>query len=226
MNAPQTASVLLDTVDLNPPLSLLAEVCRDAKTFYQKDWLLATSGNLSVRHPQTLPHHNFAFWITESGLDKGDLSPAHFLLSAPNTEALLPSEIRRPSAETALHALIYKTFPQVNVVYHCHSLTASFLSQHLPKRWNRLPLPPIEMLKAVGANSHEEALELPVFENSQNIAQLAGMITDELAQFDVPGLLLRGHGLYAWGHTRADAKRHIEGFHFLLDYLKLSNTPE
>lgn len=223
MTSPEATTLPLDVLHLNPPLSLLAEVCRDAQTFYQKDWLLATSGNLSVRHTQALPQHDFAFWITESGLDKGSLSPAHFLLCAPNAQALLPSENRRPSAETALHALIYKLFPKVTVIYHCHSLTASLLSQHLPIRWKRLPLPSIEMLKAVGATSHEEQLELPVFENSQNIPQLAAQLADELPLFEVPGLLLRGHGLYAWGQSRSEAKRHVEGFHFLLDYLRLAS---
>jgi methylthioribulose-1-phosphate dehydratase len=28
--------------------------------------------------------------------------------------------------------------------------------------------------------------------------------------------LLAGHGLYAWGATMADARRHLEGLEFLL----------
>ena len=32
----------------------------------------------------------------------------------------------------------------------------------------------------------------------------------------VPGFLLSGHGLYAWGATAADARRHVEGLEFLL----------
>ena len=32
----------------------------------------------------------------------------------------------------------------------------------------------------------------------------------------VPGFLLAGHGLYAWGATAADARRHVEALEFLL----------
>jgi methylthioribulose-1-phosphate dehydratase len=31
------------------------------------------------------------------------------------------------------------------------------------------------------------------------------------------GFLLRGHGLYTWGHDLGEAKRHIEIFEFLLE---------
>ena len=35
---------------------------------------------------------------------------------------------------------------------------------------------------------------------------------------DVPGLILRGHGIYAWGNTIQETKRHIEIFEFLFEY--------
>jgi methylthioribulose-1-phosphate dehydratase len=31
----------------------------------------------------------------------------------------------------------------------------------------------------------------------------------------LPGFLIRGHGLYAWGRDVSEARRHIEGFEFL-----------
>jgi|GEM_PF-6747725 len=33
----------------------------------------------------------------------------------------------------------------------------------------------------------------------------------------VPGFLLAGHGLYGWGSSIAEAKRHIEVFEFLME---------
>ena len=35
----------------------------------------------------------------------------------------------------------------------------------------------------------------------------------------VPGFLIRGHGLYAWGRDIAEARRHVEGLEFLLSCL-------
>ena len=33
----------------------------------------------------------------------------------------------------------------------------------------------------------------------------------------LPGFLIAGHGLYAWGATLADAWRHLEALEFLLE---------
>jgi Ribulose-5-phosphate 4-epimerase and related epimerases and aldolases len=34
----------------------------------------------------------------------------------------------------------------------------------------------------------------------------------------VPGVLIRNHGIYAWGESPLAAKRHLEAFEFLFQY--------
>jgi methylthioribulose-1-phosphate dehydratase len=200
-------------------MTLLEQLCSDCRVFSQRGWLMATSGNVSARHTSQ-GETAVSFWMSRSGLDKASLTPADFLPCLASGETA-PAERRSPSAETLLHALVYQRFPKAAVVYHVHHLGASVLSEALPPTWTRLPLPRIEMLKALGVSTHETDLELPVFPNTQDMPYLQEKIASEIDTFEVPAFLLRGHGLYAWGGTPAEARRHLEGLLFLLDYLLL-----
>jgi methylthioribulose-1-phosphate dehydratase len=83
-----------------------------------------------------------------------------------------------------------------------------------------------EMLKGLeGVRTHEHTEQLPILENSQNMKELAGRIADLLEkQPDIHGLLLRKHGLYTWGATPREAKRHLEIFEFLMEVLVRSSS--
>ena len=75
------------------------------------------------------------------------------------------------------------------------------------------------MLKAfsgVGTHLHEESV--PIFDNSQDIKALSGVISARMREErDRHGFLLRGHGLYTWGESEAEVKRHLEAFEFLFE---------
>ena len=75
------------------------------------------------------------------------------------------------------------------------------------------------MLKGLhGVHTHEHREILPIFENSQDIAQLAQKVWARLqTDLAVHGFLLRRHGLYTWGKNLAEAKRHAEVLEFLLE---------
>jgi methylthioribulose-1-phosphate dehydratase len=75
-----------------------------------------------------------------------------------------------------------------------------------------------EMQKALaGIASHEAVVDVPVFANDQDTVALAATVEARLEGAEgVPGYLLAGHGLYAWGATLGDARRHLEGLEFLL----------
>jgi methylthioribulose-1-phosphate dehydratase len=77
------------------------------------------------------------------------------------------------------------------------------------------------MLKGLaGVTTHEHRERVPVIENSQDYAELSGeverLLTDES---DIHGIYLRRHGLYTWGETIAEARRHVEIFEFLFEVL-------
>jgi methylthioribulose-1-phosphate dehydratase len=77
------------------------------------------------------------------------------------------------------------------------------------------------MQKAIrGHTTHETPLVLPLFDNTQDIPALADALARRWGPEGLPcGLLVRGHGLYAWGASVAEARRHVEGWEFLLSCL-------
>ena len=77
------------------------------------------------------------------------------------------------------------------------------------------------MLKGLqGVKSHTHREWLPIVENDQDMARLAGVVDRTLTQHpDAHGFLLRGHGLYTWGEDLGQAKRHLEILEFLLEVI-------
>lgn len=102
----------------NLQLTHLVEACR---WIGAKGWAPATGGNMSVRQDEHL------CWLSESGKDKGSLTTADFLQVEIATNRA-PSG-RKPSAETGLHTLIYRLFPEANAVLHVHTVNATVLSR-------------------------------------------------------------------------------------------------
>jgi methylthioribulose-1-phosphate dehydratase len=168
----------------------------------------ATSGNYSAR----LADGRVA--ITVSGRHKGRLSAKDVMVV---DERGSPLEDQRPSAETALHTLLYRLYPQVNGVLHVHSVASTTLSRH-PGTAGEILLQGYEMLKAFpGIATHETAVHIPVFENSQDIPMLAESVARRLCeQPAASAYLIRGHGAYGWGKYLDEAERVIEALEHLL----------
>lgn len=181
-------------------------IIRAGKFAAERGWVPATSGNFSAR----IDAHAIA--VTRSGRDKGGLTPDDIVtifLDAP-----LPAGI---SAEAPLHVSLYSKNPAIGAVFHVHSPNAALLSRLLaPQPFLRLQ--GWELQKAFsGVATHESAIEVPIFANSQDTANLAEhigqVLFEEMADTTrAPGYLLTGHGLYAWGKTPAEAERHLEAF--------------
>jgi methylthioribulose-1-phosphate dehydratase len=98
-----------------------------------------------------------------------------------------------------------------------HTVAATVLSRlHLAD--GAIQLRGFEMHKSLqGITTHETDVDLPIFANDQDTDALAAAIEARLGQTPmVPGYLLAGHGLYAWGRTMDEARRHLEGLEFLL----------
>jgi methylthioribulose-1-phosphate dehydratase len=59
------------------------------------------------------------------------------------------------------------------------------------------------------------AIDVPVLSNTQDMPALAAEVEALLDRQPLWGYLIDGHGLYAWGRTMAEARRHLEAFEFL-----------
>jgi methylthioribulose-1-phosphate dehydratase len=167
----------------------------------------ATSGNFSARVDER------TCAITCSGADKGRLTEADFIAIA--IDEPLPPGV---SAEAPLHLERYRSSPEIGAVLHVHTIAATVLSRADAAR-GAVTLEGFEMHKALaGYATHESTVEIPVFANSQDVEALSARVHERLgAGPKVPGYLLAGHGLYAWGANVREAQRHLEGLVFLLE---------
>ncbi|KLD79895.1 methylthioribulose 1-phosphate dehydratase [Xanthomonas hyacinthi] len=171
-------------------------------------WTPATSSNFSHR----LDAAHAA--ITVSGRDKGRLVEADIMVVDFDGKAV--GSEHRPSAETLLHTQLYRRFPEVGCVLHTHSPVQTIASR-LYAGAGHVRLEGYELLKALhGNHTHETAVELPVFANTQDMSVLAAQVDALLDRAPLWGYLIDGHGLYAWGRDMAEARRHLEAIEFLL----------
>lgn len=168
----------------------------------------ATSGNFS--HRLDAQHA----LITVSGRDKGALEESDFM-AVDLTGKPLRSDAR-PSAETLLHVHLYRRLAEVDCVLHTHSLTQTVASR-LFAGAGRVVFGGYELIKAIAGNTtHDASLALPVLPNTQDMATLAAQVEALLDAGPLWGYLIDGHGLYTWGRSLAEARRHLDAFEFLL----------
>jgi methylthioribulose-1-phosphate dehydratase len=183
-----------------------------AKGFYARGWLLGTSGNLSAvvqREPLRLA-------MSPSGVDKGELKPEQ-LLSIDEDARIVSAHDGKPSDESLLHIRIVKE-RGAGAVLHTHSVWNTILSD-LHASEGGVTIKGYEMLKGLqGVHTHEHTEFLPIIENSQDMPALAEAVGATLNKHPTAhGFLLRRHGLYSWGRTLTEAKRHVEILEFLLE---------
>jgi methylthioribulose-1-phosphate dehydratase len=76
-----------------------------------------------------------------------------------------------------------------------------------------------ELLKGLaGVLTHEDEERVPIIGNSQEYACLAEKLKGVLQENpEAHGVLLSRHGLYTWGESVAEARRHLEALEFLFE---------
>ncbi|MNF56022.1 methylthioribulose-1-phosphate dehydratase [Pseudomonas linyingensis] len=188
---------------------LTRQIIEAGRFLYGRGWSPATSSNYSARlaADQAL--------LTVSGKHKGQLTENDVLATDLAGNSLEPG--KRPSAETLLHTQLYAWRADIGAVLHTHSVNATVLSRLTPG--DQLLLEDYELQKAFsGVTTHEGQVLVPIFDNDQDIARLAGKVQQWLDTHpDCVGYLIRGHGLYTWGPQMSDALRQIEAFEFLFE---------
>src|SRR5215813_6226438 len=192
-------------------VELAASLAEAAKGFYQRGWALGTSGNFSA----VVGLEPLRLLITSSGVDKGRLTTDQFVQVDGDGKVVAGSG--RPSDETKLHLTIVRQRPAMAVL-HTHSVWSTTLSALLINN-SEIAISGYEMLKGLaGVNTHKHQESLPILDNSQNMGELARELEDLLHwRPDAHGFLLRGHGLYTWGGSVDEARRHVEILEFLLE---------
>ena len=204
-------------------MALADELTAAMAAIHARGWCDGTGGNFSCVQ-QKDPLH---LLMAPSGVDKGHVQPGDLIVVDASGQVI--SGEGMASAETALHLEIVARC-EAGAVLHTHSQAATLLS-----RWalagkssagegngtvhgdGVVRVEGLEMLKGLeGISTHASAIEIPVLANDQDLARLserAGPLLPGAPQ----GLLIAGHGLYAWGQTLSQARRHLEILEFLLE---------
>ena len=175
----------------------------------------ATSGNLSLmarRDP-------LEFYISVSGRDKSVSLPDDFILvnekGVPvfglDHHPAAPLSLK-PSAEVGVHSALYQK-TGASVVLHVHTLYNTLISRNASHP-DRLILENYEMIKGLGLWEESNRVTLPIIPNHHDLEKLS-KAAGRSADPEVPGILIRGHGLYAWGRSISEVKRNVEAFEFL-----------
>ncbi|MUG65058.1 MULTISPECIES: methylthioribulose 1-phosphate dehydratase [Paenibacillus] len=181
--------------------------------FASRNWFPGTSGNLSVRVGDFNPEQ-FYFAVTASGKDKSVHTPEDYLFVDQNG---VPCEATglKPSAETLIHCEIYRK-TGCGAIFHVHTIDNNLISDWYGEQ-GYVPAQGIELIKAFNIWEEDAAIRIPILPNYAEIPRIAELVPDAIDPA-VPGILLRNHGIYAWGNNAFEAKKHLEAFEFIFEY--------
>ncbi len=183
------------------------ELAQTIRTLHLKGWSPATSTNYSFREDEG------QIWVSRSGVDKSNFLSTDFITVDQDGNATGGYVGVKPSAETLIHCVIYALFPETKVILHSHGvypIVATATSD------SAIAFEGYEVQKGfAGQTTHEGRVEIPVFENTQDMIEFADTLRKNASRFDCHSFIMRKHGTYVWGTSLLEAKRHLE----TLDYL-------
>ncbi|MGB3298245.1 MAG: methylthioribulose 1-phosphate dehydratase [Phormidesmis sp.] len=176
---------------------------------HNKGTAQGTGGNFSVLG-QSDP---LRLLMSPSGVDKGTVAPTD-LLEIDRAGQVITGK-GAASAETLVHLSLVAA--GAKAVLHTHSVLGTLLSRRSLE--GQLTFSGYEMLKGIeGVKTHEAVVILPIIENSQDMHILSQQVQQLLKDWpNSYAFLVAGHGLYVWGDSLFQARRHLEIFEFLLE---------
>jgi methylthioribulose-1-phosphate dehydratase len=195
-------------------LQVLGDLSAIKADFAARGFFPGTSGNLSMRVGPYSPDE-FFFAVTASGKDKSKSTPEDFLFVDQNGKPCETTTLK-PSAETVIHNEIYR-LTGCGAIFHIHSIYNSLVSELF---WERraVPVEGVELIKGLNIWEEEAVIDIPILSNFADVPRIVPEITQRITS-RIPGILLRKHGIYAWGRDTFEAKRHLESFEFLFEYV-------
>lgn len=204
------------TFDQMPVRDALAAIARD---FHGRGWMAGTAGNLSGRDN----HDEGCFWITSSGLPKGQLN-SHDLIQIRIEDSGVQQRLRpeaRPSAEAIIHQAVYSLFPKARACFHVHSVDACIAAERNSQNTTWLRLPPLEMIKGLGIWEETPRVDLPLFDNHFDVAAIAAAIRQRFGEVppQTPALMIRNHGVTVWGESLQQTYDRVETVEFIMSYM-------
>jgi methylthioribulose-1-phosphate dehydratase len=198
---------MLNEIDLRDALTQLIRWINSC------GWSPGTSTNYSFLHPEL----DDIVVVSKSGVDKAFFCADDFMHVDLRGEPTNIYAAQRPSAETLIHTTIYKLFPETRFILHTHS-KASTLMSSLNKELGFITFSGYEVLKGLpNTSSHNTILKIPIFDNDQDMIRFSKVLQTFAVSLENSAFVMEKHGIYVWGKTLAEAKRHLEIYEYLLD---------
>jgi L-fuculose-phosphate aldolase len=172
--------------------NLYAEIVRVGKLLYQKNFIVATDGNISARLPGD------RLLVTPSGCHKGFMNPEDLVITDMNGQVLDSPSGFKPTSEMPMHLEIYRQRPDVNSVVHSHLPTAVALSIA------GVPLDQPFLPEAILTLGPAPTTEYATPSSLENVTAIRDLIADHNA------IILRRHGAITVGADPFDAFMRME----------------
>ncbi|MCA1029416.1 methylthioribulose 1-phosphate dehydratase [Bacillus timonensis] len=185
----------------------LADIKEELAT---RDWFFGTSGNVSIK----VSDHPISFLVSSSGKDKRKRTDEDFLLVDAHGNAIESTHLK-PSAETLLHAAIYRK-TQANCSLHVHTIDNNVISEIYGNQ-GEVVFKGQEIIKALGLWEEDAEVRIPIIKNHAHIPTLTEVFEKHVLG-DAGAVLIRNHGITVWGKTGFEAKKYLEACEFLFSY--------
>ncbi|PGT87850.1 methylthioribulose 1-phosphate dehydratase [Bacillus sp. AFS040349] len=180
----------------------------------RRDWFPGTSGNLAIK----VSDDPIEFLVTASGKDKTKETDEDFLLVDREGKPVKDTHLK-PSAETLLHVEIFNK-TKAGCSLHVHTVDNNVISELYGDK-GKITFTGQEIIKAYGLWDEDAEFTIPIIYNHAHIPTLAESFS-EFVKADAGAVLIRNHGITAWGKDALEAKKYLEASEFLFSYhLKL-----
>jgi len=180
----------------------------------KRDWFPGTSGNLAIK----VSDEPIEFLVTASGKDKTKETDEDFLLVDREGKPVKDTHLK-PSAETLLHVEIFNK-TKAGCSLHVHTVDNNVISELYGDK-GKITFRGQEIIKAYGLWDEDAEFTIPIIYNYAHIPTLAESFS-EFVKEDAGAVLIRNHGITAWGRDALEAKKYLEASEFLFSYhLKL-----
>lgn len=170
------------------------EIIKYGRLLYEKDYITATDGNLSVR----LEDGNIL--ITPTGFRKAELTPEDLIVV--DTEGNIVDGSRKPSMEMWMHLWSYESRSDISAIIHAHPPFLTAYSFQMPREYEpQLPevkdyIGPLGFVPYRPAGSRE----------------LAEFVKEKAPDHNV--LILQKHGVVCFGKSLFEAFNALERVEF------------
>eukprot|EP00522_Entomoneis_paludosa_P013837 CAMPEP_0172447276 /NCGR_PEP_ID=MMETSP1065-20121228/6605_1 /TAXON_ID=265537 /ORGANISM="Amphiprora paludosa, Strain CCMP125" /LENGTH=583 /DNA_ID=CAMNT_0013198523 /DNA_START=6 /DNA_END=1757 /DNA_ORIENTATION=- len=196
--------------------ALISQLCEN---FYKNQWATGTGGGVSIRVGGPSENRPWRVFVAPSGIQKEDMIGDDIFELDMNRNIVVPPKTPnlRQSACTPLWYVVYKERPSAVCVIHTHSMHAQMATLLDPtEKAKSLKITHLEMLKGVGNHAYDDVLEVPIIDNRPSEDQLADQLREAVRSYPkCNAVLVRRHGLYAWGDSWEQAKTQCESFDYL-----------